>query len=148
MMEIRKPYDEVDVPGIDFSNSPSMTKQSFKAECDINLILKKYQKTGVLDHINKYEGQYGEVDPHDYHEAMNIVISSQEMFDDLPARAREYFKNDPAEFLAYMEDNPQPETLRELGLALGDRKDPYAPLPTPDSDQDQPNPGAGDSDGN
>lgn len=108
-------------PVIDFSNSPSMTKQSFKRECDINNILVKYQKTGVFDHVSKYEPQYFDTSESDYHEAMNKVISAQEMFDDLPSKARDYFENDPAKFLQFFDENQSDsvDLLYDLGLAIG-----------------------------
>ena len=40
------------------TSKPSLTKQSFTKECDINNIMKKYQKTGAIDHVNKHEASY------------------------------------------------------------------------------------------
>lgn len=110
-------------PVIDFTDSPSMTKQSFKAECDINNILVKYQKTGVFDHVQKYEGQYFDATETDYHEAMNTVANADSMFNELPSRAREYFSNDPANFLKFFDENGENSTdiLYDLGLAVGTR---------------------------
>lgn len=119
-----------DSPQIDFSTSPSMTKQSFKAECDINNILVKYQKTGVFDHVKKYEPQYFDATETDYHEAMNTVVQAQEMFEDLPSKAREYFNNDPASFLKFFDDNggDSVDILYDLGLAIGTKSGKQPPL--------------------
>jgi len=48
---------------------------------------------------------------------MNTVIVAQSAFDALPARIRERFRNDPAQFLHFMsEDSNLPEMIK-LGLA-------------------------------
>lgn len=96
----------------------SATKQSFKDECDINSIMAKYQRSGLLDHVSKYAPQYGEYTQRDLLEAYEVVERAQEMFDDLPSRAREAFKNDPGEFLRYMEDPQLKERAGEL-LEMG-----------------------------
>lgn len=119
---VRNAFSKERCCAIEFTE-PSQTKQSFKASCDINNIMVKYVKTGVFDHVRQYQGQYYDANPTDYHEAMNIVVNAQQMFDDLPAKARDYFRNDPANFLQFFEDNPEdgPELLYELGLSLGTR---------------------------
>ena len=37
----------------------SLTEQHHAKACDINSIMAKYVKTGVLDHITRYEPTYG-----------------------------------------------------------------------------------------
>ena len=37
---------------------PSMTKQSFVDECDINTILQQFAKTGQISHINEKQPRY------------------------------------------------------------------------------------------
>lgn len=93
----------------------SMTKQSFKDECDVNVIMRRYEQGGVLPELRE-ELVYGDATGGDYHEAMNLVAEARSRFEALPARAREFFKNDPGAFLAYMEDKPELEELGELGL--------------------------------
>lgn len=98
------------------SNLPSRAKQSFAAECDINTIMKKYNKTGLIDHVNKYQGNYGELpDEVDYHANLNAVMAAKEAFASLTAEIRLRFGNDPAQFLAFVDD---PENIDEM-IALG-----------------------------
>lgn len=96
----------------------SMTKQSHAKEADINYIVKKYHKTGILEHWRKNEPEYGFANSETFHESMNIITKAQNMFDELPSNAREYFNHSPANFLDFVND---PETniskMRELGLA-------------------------------
>ena len=37
---------------------PSATKQEFKAECDVNNILKQYKATGMIRHVAAQAGVY------------------------------------------------------------------------------------------
>lgn len=96
---------------------PSMTQQNFKDDSDINLILAKYKKTGLIDHINKYGGQYADMPGEDdFHAAMNLVTNAQTMFADLPSEIRGHFENDPALFLDFMDDPENREEAIKMGL--------------------------------
>jgi len=123
---------------------PSLAKQSFKKECDINNIMARYQKTGIVDHVAKHEARYGETSPATYHESMVIIANARSMFEELPSKARKYFNNDPAAFLAFTE-NYDPEKdksmLTDLGLAHGTPPDPVPTLPgNPDNPSSGPAP--------
>jgi phage internal scaffolding protein len=98
---------------------PSMTHQSMAPECDINTIMRRYEKTGILEHRNNFEGQYADFTetPTDYHESMNAVIAADEMFGALPARIRQRFHNDPASFIDFVGNPDNREELVRLGLA-------------------------------
>lgn len=85
------------------------TKQEFKDECDINFIMKKYQKTGLMDFVNKYAPHYGEIPAVDYHQACNLVIEARAMFDDMPSSLRKKFDNDPQKFLEAIDGGFDPE---------------------------------------
>lgn len=95
----------------------SLTKQSMKDECDIQFIIDRFQKTGMVEHRNNWEGDYGEFEAVDYHEAMNIVTAANEMFMSLPSKIRSRFGNDPAQYLEFVQDPANITEMRELGLA-------------------------------
>ena len=67
-MEIRKPYtrEAVQVHSV----GETRTKQSFKKECDINVIMAKYQKTGAITHFSNHQQQYGIADGQTFQDAM------------------------------------------------------------------------------
>lgn len=95
---------------------PTMTKQAPAAECDINNILKKYEKTGLITHV-KEGGEYKDLPaPMDYQEALNLIIDAQNSFDNLPSNIRKEFGNDPEEFLAFVEDPSNVDRMRDLGM--------------------------------
>lgn len=102
--------------GITFTQ-PTMAQQQFREECNINSIMKRYQVTGVIDHIAKHEGHYGDISPMSFHEAQNTIATANSMFEELPSSARKQFKNDPSIFLEYVQDPANADSLRDMGLA-------------------------------
>jgi len=115
-MKIVKPYEKRERHQTVIEGK-SMTKQSMKDECDINNIVKKYDRTGVLTHVNTYEAQYGEVSAQDFLEAMLIVKEAENMFQSLPSEVRSRFDGDPAKFLEFMDNPDNIDEMVELGLA-------------------------------
>lgn len=91
-------------------------KQEFKDECDINVIINRYKKTGNIYHLNQSEPAYGVAEPVTYHEALNLVMAAQEQFEQLPSQARKRFNNNPTEFMEYIHSNPDKKELFEMGL--------------------------------
>lgn len=112
------------------------TKQSFKDECDINAIMARYQKTGILDFAEKHEPQYGDCTGVEFQQGMEIVARARSMFEDLPATVRARFENDPRQMLDFV----QHEKNREEAIALGLVRPMTAQAPTP---PDSPKPPAG-----
>lgn len=92
--------------------------QSFKEECDINNIMAKFQRTGALEWVQKYEGQYGDVTGVTFESAMQTVMKAQEMFDDLPSSVRDRFANNPAAFLEFLGDEGNRAEAERLGLVV------------------------------
>ena len=96
----------------------TMTQQHMAADCDINNIMKKYEKTGIVSHLAKYKGDYQDftVMP-DFHTAMNTIREADEMFLTLPASIRDKFNNNPGEFVEFATDECNLDELIEMGLA-------------------------------
>lgn len=96
---------------------PSRTKQAFKQECDINRIVRRWKADGVLTHVNRFKGNYGDFTGiPDYRECLDKVMYADEMFSTLPAAIRKRFDNDPANFIDFV-DNPQNrDQMIEMGL--------------------------------
>lgn len=108
----------------------SLTKQSMKDDADINFIIKQFDKTGVINHRNQYEGDYGDYsEAVTFDEAMRIVADANSMFETVPAKIRKQFGNDPGRFVEFVNNPENREELVKMGLAV-DR--PPAPSGTPD----------------
>lgn len=120
----------------------SLTKQSFAAECDINTIMRKFEKTGLIDHNAKHGGSYGDfLAAPEYHEACNAVLAADAAFMSLPSGLRKRFNNDPAAFLEFAQDPANQEAMAELGLTKPPRiiaDEGEAEKPTEDSPDPKP----------
>ncbi|WNK14280.1 MAG: internal scaffolding protein [Microvirus sp.] len=92
-----------------------LTVQSFKEECDINHIMATYQATGIVDHFNRLQPQWGEAPDYDFHTAENMLLEARDKFDALPSNIRERFGNEPANMMAFL----QSEKNRPEGELLG-----------------------------
>ncbi len=95
----------------------SRTKQAERDACDINKIMAKYVKTGLVSHLNRHGGDYGFATSVSFHEAMNVVTKADSMFADLPAEVRRRFSGEPGEFLDFVQDESNHEEMIKLGLA-------------------------------
>lgn len=122
----------------EITTPPSMTKQEFKKECDINNILKQYSRTGMLNHVSARaaQGMYTDLpDALDFQESLHLVRDAEARFMSLPAKLRDRFGNDPVAFLAFCADPRNLDEMRELGLArpAAEATEPApAPAPTPE----------------
>lgn len=98
-----------DTPG------PSMTKQSFKDSSDINVIMRSYQRTGLV--VQRAGAEFMDLpDNFDYHEAATRVLEAQHAFARLPAAVRDRFGNSPSEILTFLGDEKNREEAVKLGL--------------------------------
>lgn len=101
-IKIRSAYDGTRVQVKSDNLEPSLTIQEQKKQTDINHILAKYTKTGVIDHISKYDQTYGDVTGLDYLQMQKQITEVNNMFMDLPSSERKKFDNDPSKFLDYL----------------------------------------------
>lgn len=96
----------------------SMVQQHLSAETDINNIMAKYAKTGVLTHVGTMAGEYGDFSTvPDYKTAMEQIMAADALFMELPAKVRDRFGNDPAQFIEFATDEKNIDDLRKWGLA-------------------------------
>lgn len=140
--------------GIHPTGQPSMAKQEFKDQCDINLIVKRYAQRGLFDHVSPITPTYGDASQvMDLQQAMDLVDRVKAEFDELPAEVRRAALNDPMELrdmltteagvrqlqaagmkLQFTDDQPEPS--KEAPGADGlTSEEPPAPPPSEPSDQ-------------
>lgn len=109
-----RPHERV---SIEFGED-SRTRQEFAAECDINTIMARYTKAGVVSHVNPAAPRYLDLAGlPDFQSAMQIMIDADQAFAGLPAAVRREFDNDPAKFVDFATDAENLAQLREWGLA-------------------------------
>jgi phage internal scaffolding protein len=95
---------------------PTRTQQHHKDECDINVILERFGKTGQMP-VNAISGTYGDFSGvHDYHTAMNALIAAESEFAALPAQIRNKFANDPSNLVQFLDNPDNRAEAEKLGL--------------------------------
>jgi len=116
---------------LEFSK-PSRTHQSMRDECDVNFILRKWAKTGLISHVSSKPPKFGSFDNVvDYQSACNQVIAADAAFMALPSRLRERFSNDPHKLLLFINDPINRDEAVRLGLFKAPEPPPPAPEPFP-----------------
>ncbi len=100
-----------------FPEGEGRSKQAMRDECNINKIMAKFQKTGAVEHGNRFAGSYGFATSVSFHEAMNLVAVGESMFNALPGTVRRRFSHDVGEFLDFVQDPANKQEMIELGLS-------------------------------
>lgn len=99
------------------NDEPSMTQQQFKDDCDINNIMRKYANTGEFTHLSKRPGVFADMTSvTDYQDMLHKVHAAQAAFSELPAATRVRFENDPANLIAFLQDDKNYDEAVKLGL--------------------------------
>lgn len=99
------------------NTEPSKTHQSFKNECDINQIMSKFKKTGMVTHLAKNKGVYMDIsNAPDYQKALDTVLKAESAFMALPSQVRKELGNDPQNLMDLLKDPKNKKRAEELGL--------------------------------
>lgn len=121
---IRSQYDGSRVPVLmecSGKAGKSRTKQQFAHEADVNNIMARYRRTGLLvdpaavnqSRVARYGDFSGGVD---FQAAQNKIALVRNAFGELPSDIRRLFDNDPAQLLDYISDPANADEAAELGL--------------------------------
>lgn len=112
-------YDHHQVAGLTCTDE-SRTQQQYVAECDINNILQNYERTGILNTTTgRREPIYGDFSDErigDFSKAMETINGIGELMQQLPAKVRSRFKNNPAEILSFVANPNNRQEAIELGI--------------------------------
>jgi len=119
-MKIKTYYDATEKVGLNFDKSDpksrSVTNQSDKDLTDVNKIMGRYEKTGLLPQTTRQPifGDFTEIG--DYHQVCQRVVKVNEAFLCLPAGVRSKFLNDPQNLIAFLNDTNNDREAVQLGL--------------------------------
>jgi len=132
-LDLQKPSDEIKLivgpysnkikVSLTFDKEKDRTQQEFADECDINNIMSRYMKTGVMEFVNKHAPQYEDTTGWEFQQAMETVANGQSLFAAMPAKLRDQFKNDPATFLEFINDPNNARKAAEMGLLSPEASD-------------------------
>lgn len=124
-------YDpEVNSDASAFSDdTESKAQQSFKDECDINTIVRRFGLTGELP-SNVRVPQYADFEEtFDFMSSMNVIREAEEAFMAMPANVRDRFGNDPVRFVDFFNDPDNRPEAEKLGIVT--RRPVADPIPVP-----------------
>jgi len=112
------------------NNEDSMTQQDDAHETDINVIMKKYGGQGgnyptVVG--TPLSGDFTQVGG--YREMVERIKAADDAFQEIPAKMRERFNNDPEKFMEFIRDKDNLPEMRKLGLALPEKEPTPEPAP-------------------
>ena len=99
------------------NNEPTMAIQSEKNSCDINQIVNRYMKTGVMSNYRTDKPMYGDFSSAvDYHDSVLRAQQAEDTFMQLPAQLRKRFNNDPGELIDFLANENNRSEAIKLGL--------------------------------
>lgn len=96
----------------------SMVEQQYKQVVDTHEIVKRFTRTGVIDHTTTKKPVYGDFSKlQDFHTSQNLVAQTTQYFEALPSDVRKQFNNQVSEFAQFMSNPENMEKAVSLGLA-------------------------------
>lgn len=126
-----------------YNSEPSLTRQEFADECDINSIMARYNAhvVGGPGNLPPRDPQYIDFTemPQDLMGYLHFMQETENAFMSLPAIVRKEFDNDPHRFVEYASDPASLDQMRSWGLA------PPAKVPEPSGEQPPASPGGSNS---
>lgn len=124
-VEVYDEYNPPPKPEVSFDGCEVLTQQSFKDECDINVLLQRYKVTGVVgaELLSSRSDAFIDVlDVGDFMDCQNRLIDARNAFDSLPSSVRERFDNDAMKLVEFLSDVKNRGEAVELGLIDDKRK--------------------------
>ncbi len=110
--------------------SDSKTKQSFKDDCDINVMIKRHRKTGIWENVAPRAPTYGDFShAQDLHAAMDRVMTADAEFMALPSEVRNLCDNDPERLLRALASPEETAALFDAGLPMAEGYKPWREPP-------------------
>lgn len=108
-------------PGALYCRDPSLTKQAFKDECDINKIMSMFRNASeaeaYISTLGPQNGSYFDcTQVVDFRTARDQVLQAEQAFKALPANVRSRFENDPAQLVEFCADPANRDEMVRLGL--------------------------------
>jgi phage internal scaffolding protein len=95
----------------------SLTQQHFKDECDVINIIKKHDRNGIIEHVQRGQARYGDFsEVAGYREALDLIRHAQDEFMTIPSDIRKKFDNDPGKFYEFVSNPDNKEELKQMGF--------------------------------
>lgn len=136
LRDFYRPHDPVYVPGFEPGAQPKGgARQEFKDECDVNVIMAKYEGAWPPPPLPGEEPPYMDLSyvPGTLLEAHEFIAAAEHAFiERVPAKQRlEMFGNSPFNFVEYASNPDNLPKLREWGLAPAGPAEPAGAVSPP-----------------
>lgn len=105
------------------------TKQSFRDDADINVLVRRFAKTGVIMQRDVVPLRGDFTDAMDFRAMQDAIKAANDSFMSLPSDVRERFGHNPEKFIRFSLDKANLPELRKLGLAKPEAPPPVKPEP-------------------
>lgn len=104
---------------VDCSGDEIRTVQSERKEADINSIIARFEKSGMVSLLNKSEPFYGDVSEFDgLQDAFIKVEEANKLFMGMSAEIRSRFGNDPVSMISFLADPANRKEAEDLGMVV------------------------------
>lgn len=117
---------------LEFGDEVSLTKQAFAAECDINNIVEKFQRTGQMPVTNNLEARYEHVPVLDLKDSLDLVFAARKEFNELPDEVKTSFGHDEDNYYNFL-SNPD-HFIDEIERKFEARSDLDSSVDSPSAD--------------
>lgn len=123
-MNIRKRFDVYEKPKTSFKGQKTVTQQHMENDCNINEIMGRYLKTGILPQYPNMNPTYGDVSNlGTYENCVQKVKAAEEDFMALPAAIRKRFGHNPGKLLEFLSNEENYEEAVKLGIVEAKKED-------------------------
>jgi hypothetical protein len=96
-----------------------LTDQSYKKVCDINNIMKVYERTKVMPHVTEKVARYiDNTGIPTIEEAHVIIKEAKEMFYELPAHVRKLMDHNPENMISVLQNPEYTDLLVKNGILV------------------------------
>lgn len=122
MLTVKDRFKREKIKGLSFKGDRgvSKTQQNFRKECDINTIMARYRKTGMLldpSVVPTRKPFFGDFSKGtDFHTVQLQIVEAQNDFNRLPVMIREKFNYDPAKLIDFVADPKNRDEAISMGL--------------------------------
>jgi phage internal scaffolding protein len=117
---------------------PSRAQKHMLKDTDINVIVGRFHKTGILPQ-GLQAPSYGDFEGiFDYADAVNAIARAGETFDQLPSKVRARFHNNPQEFVEFCSDEANLAEIEKMGLTAPKMQIQTEVINTPSSEETEP----------
>ena len=99
------------------NDEPSKTDQQYKDDCDVNEIIRRYKKDGIVPHVKNINAQFADVsDIPSLMEGIERIDAAKEEWLKVPASIRKKHGNSVVNFYNWLADPANQDEAVKLGL--------------------------------